>query len=89
VGSAEGAGPKRADCGATAGQLEVWFYTIGFPIRSCPENEIRAAPIGVVDTSGGLAGFVLPLSNVLCTGILTMLRAIPMLRSFNAACDNL
>ena len=26
----------------------------------CPENEVRATPIGIVDTLGGLAGLVLP-----------------------------
>ena len=31
----------------------------------CPENEICAAPIGIVGASGGLAGFVLPLSKYL------------------------
>jgi hypothetical protein len=31
----------------------------------CPEDEIRAAPIGIVGTPGGLAGFVLPLSKCL------------------------
>ena len=35
----------------------------------CPENEICAAPIGIVGTSGGLAGLVLPLSKCLVTGI--------------------
>ena len=35
----------------------------------CPENEIRATPIGIVDTSGGFAGLVLPLSKCLVTGI--------------------
>ena len=30
-----------------------------------PENEICAAPIGIVGTSGGLAGLVLPLSKCL------------------------
>ena len=25
----------------------------------CPENEVRATPIGIVDTSGGFAGLVL------------------------------
>ena len=28
----------------------------------CPENEICVAPIGIVGTSGGFAGLVLPLS---------------------------
>ena len=40
---------------------------IAYPV--CPENEIRATPIGIVDTSGGFAGFVLPLSKCLVTGI--------------------
>ena len=31
----------------------------------CPENEVRAIPIGIVDTSGGFAGIVLPLSKCL------------------------
>ena len=31
----------------------------------CPENEIRATPIRIVGTSGGLPGFVLPLSKCL------------------------
>ena len=31
----------------------------------CPENEICAAPIGIVGASGGLAGLVLPLSKCL------------------------
>ena len=35
----------------------------------CPKNEIRATPIGILDTSGGFAGFVLPLSKCLVTGI--------------------
>ena len=35
----------------------------------CPENEIRATPIGIVDTSGGFDGLVLPLSKCLVTGI--------------------
>ena len=30
-----------------------------------PENEISAAPIGIVGASGGLAGLVLPLSKCL------------------------
>ena len=30
-----------------------------------PENEIRATPIGIVNTSGGFAGLVLPLSKFL------------------------
>ena len=35
----------------------------------CPEKEIRATPIGIVDTSNGFAGFVLPSSKCLVTGI--------------------
>ena len=31
----------------------------------CPENEMRATPIGIVDTSGGFASLVLPLSKCL------------------------
>ena len=44
--------------------------TLGWPTGSldnpvCPENEICAAPIGIVGASGGLAGLVLPLSKCL------------------------
>jgi hypothetical protein len=35
----------------------------------CPENEIRAAPIGIVGTPGGLTGLVLPFTSGLSTGI--------------------
>ena len=38
----------------------------------CPKNEIRATPIGIVGTSGGFAGLVLPLSKCLVTGILRL-----------------
>ena len=31
----------------------------------CPENEVCATPIEIVDTSGGFAGLVLPLSRCL------------------------
>ena len=31
----------------------------------CPVNEIRVTPIGIVGTSGGFAGLVLPLSKYL------------------------
>ena len=31
----------------------------------CPENEVRVSPIGIVDTSGGFAGLVLPLLKCL------------------------
>ena len=44
---------------------------VGCLIRCCPENEICAAPIGIVGTSGGFAGLVLPLSKCLVTGILS------------------
>ena len=37
----------------------------GLLIRCCLENEICAAPIGIVGTSGGLAGLLLPLSKCL------------------------
>ena len=36
---------------------------LAYPV--CHENKIRATPIGIVDTSGGLAGLVLPLSKCL------------------------
>ena len=42
---------------------------VGCLIRCCPKNEICAAPIGIVGTSGGFAGFVLPSSKCLVTGI--------------------
>ena len=35
----------------------------------CPENEVRATLIGIVDTSGGFAGLVLPLLKCLVTGM--------------------
>ena len=38
-------------------------------IWCCPENEIRVTPIGIIGTSGGFAGLVLPLSKCLVTGI--------------------
>ena len=38
---------------------------VGCLIRCCPENEICAAPIGIVGASGGFAGLVLPLSKCL------------------------
>ena len=37
--------------------------SLTYPV--CPENEICAAPIGIVGTSGGFAGLVLPLSKCL------------------------
>ena len=37
---------------------------LAYPVR--PENEICAAPIGIVGTAGGLAGLVLPLSRMSC-----------------------
>ena len=47
--------------------LATWVTSV--PIRFtylvCPENEIRATPNGIVDTSGGFAGLVLPLSKCL------------------------
>ena len=47
--------------------LATWVMSV--PVRFaypvCPENEIHATPIGIVDTSGGLAGLVLPLSKCL------------------------
>ena len=44
-------------------QPDVWL------IRCFPENEICAAPIGIVGTSGGFDGLVLPLWKCLVTGI--------------------
>ena len=47
--------------------LATWVTLV--PIRLaypvCPENEICAAPIGIVGTAGGLASLVLPLSKCL------------------------
>ena len=47
--------------------LATWVTSV--PIRLaypvCPENEVCATPIGIVDTSGGFAGVVLPLSKCL------------------------
>ena len=47
--------------------MATWVTSV--PVRLahpvCPENEIRATPIGIVDTSGGFAGLVLPLSKCL------------------------
>ena len=51
------AGPPR-------GNLRAGFTRrMSHPV--CPGNEIRATPIGIVDTSGGFAGLVLPLSKCL------------------------
>ena len=38
---------------------------VRFAYPVCPENEIHATPIRIVDTSGGFAGLVLPLSKCL------------------------
>lgn len=49
---------------------------IGLPVVWTIRRVLRtryAAPIGIVDTSGGLAGLVLPLTNILCIGIPVML----------------
>ena len=47
--------------------MATWITSV--PVRFaypvCPEDEIRATPIGIVDTSGGFAGLVLPLSKCL------------------------
>ena len=51
--------------------LATWVTLVhvrfGYPV--CPENEIRVTPIGIVETLGGFAGLVLPLSKCLVTGI--------------------
>ena len=47
----------------------VTLVPVHFAHPVCPENEIRATPIGIVGTSGGFAGLVLPLSKCLVTGI--------------------
>ena len=51
------AGPPRGN--SRAG----FTRSLTYPV--CPENEVRATPIGIVDTSGGFAGLVLPLSKCL------------------------
>ena len=47
--------------------LATWVTSV--PVRFaypvCPENEIRATPIRIVDTSGGFSGLFLPLSKCL------------------------
>ena len=47
--------------------LATWVMLVparlAYPV--CPENEICAAPIGIVGASGGFAGLVLPLSKCL------------------------
>ena len=47
----------------------VMLVPVCFAYPVCPENEIRVTPIGIVSTSGGFAGLVLPLSKCLVTGI--------------------
>ena len=49
--------------GATSGQLEVWLPSTMH--RRCVLRTRYAAPIGFVDTPGGLAGLVLPLTRYL------------------------
>ena len=51
------AGPPRGN--SRAG----FTRSLTYPV--CPENEIRATPIGIVDTLGGFAGLVLLLSKCL------------------------
>ena len=55
--------------------LATWvtLLPVRFAYPVCPENEIRPNPIGIVDTSGGFAGRVLPLSKCLVTGIPTLI----------------
>ena len=57
----------RATCGATWGNSGSWLSYVVF-IRRVLRTRY-AAPIGIVDTSGGLAGLVLPFTNDLSTGI--------------------
>ena len=58
--------------GPPQGNLKAGFTrSLTYPV--CPENEIRATPIRIVDTSGGFAGLVLPLSKCLVTGILRLI----------------
>ena len=61
-------GPNWGTYGASSGNLRAGFTrSLTYPV--CLENEIRANPIGIVDTSGGFAGLVLPLSKCVVTGI--------------------
>ena len=48
--------------------METWVTSahVRLAYLVCPENEICAAPIGIVGTTGGLAGLVLPLSRMSC-----------------------
>lgn len=59
-------GPKQS---TRRGQpIAIRVISIRHPYPSLIRRVLRtryAAPIGIVDTSGGLAGFVLPFSNVL------------------------
>ena len=54
----------RALCGATTGKLEVWFCSYASLISRVLRTRY-VAPIRIGDTSGGLTGFVLPLSKCL------------------------
>ena len=51
--------------------LATWvtLVPVRFAYPVCSENEICAAPIRIVGTSGGFAGLVLPLSKCLVTEI--------------------
>jgi hypothetical protein len=57
----------RATCDTTWGNSGFWLSYVVF-IRRVLRTRY-AAPIGIVDTSGGLAGLVYPLMSGLSTGI--------------------
>ena len=61
VRTGQPAGPPRGNFRAG------FIHSLTYPV--CPKNEIRATPTGIVDTSGGFAGFILPLLKCLVTGI--------------------
>ena len=82
----------RATCGAAPRQLGVSSVAVRSVHPVCPENEIRATPIGIVDTSGGFAGLVLPLSKCLVTGISRLIGSCwekEYLSLIGRACDGL
>ena len=54
---------NRALCGATAKKLEVWHSYTSLIRRVLTTRYVT--PIGIVDTPGGLAGLVLPLTRYL------------------------
>ena len=64
--SADGAGPKQSTMRGQPGETQV--MSIRPPYALLIHRVLRtryAAPIGIVDTSGGVAGLVLPLTRYL------------------------